>query len=619
MHIARALPVLFLFALPFFSASQPDGVQSHQTAHAYEFQDNKEDAPTEMEDGAQRKMLEDLEAARTENKNLKTVLVLIVILLLACGVLFFFEFRSRAKTAKSLASVNKALSAQQEKLTRTFDHLVESESKYRSLVENSPTGILLLSTEGKILEVNKRMLDILGSPGPEETRQINCLEYGPLKAIGLSDDLERCIAAGLPMGRRVNYVTKWGRNVHLNYSITPVKDKKEKVIGLILNVEDISESVRAERSRLESELKYRILVENSLQAMLIVQGGRVLFANSMIEEITGYSVDEIRSAGRRWQNLLIHPEDKRRSFKNVKDALDGNDVDARQVYKIVRKDGEPRIMETLGAVVDFHEQPAMLIVAIDITENTMSRNKLIESEKRMRELNAMKDKFFSIIAHDLKNPFSSIMGFSNLLNEAYDNFSEKQRKTFIKNICEASESTFKLLQNLLEWSRTQTGKIEFLPRMLDVEPLVMDNMAILKTGFLRKNINVDIQVPPGLAVFADENMIKLVIRNLLSNALKFTHQEGSVHVLAKTEDKTTVITVRDDGVGIQKEDLVRLFRIDDQLRTAGTEKESGSGLGLILCKEFVEQNKGRIWVQSVFGEGSSFSFALPASGPGNPK
>ena len=476
-----------------------------------------------------------------------------------------------------------------------------------------------VNNEGNILEVNKRMLEILGSPGFEETRQINCLEYDPLKAIGLSDDLKRSIATGLPLDRKIDYETKWGRKVHLNYNITPIKDKKEKVNRLILNVEDISETVRAERSRVESELKYRILVENSLQAMLIVQGGKVLFANSMIEEITGYSVDEIRSEGRRWLNLLIHPEDKRRSFKNVKDALDGIEVDARQVYKIVRKDGETRIMETLGAVVDFHDQPAMLIVAIDITENTMAQNKLIESEKRMRELNAMKDKFFSIIAHDLKNPFSAIMGFSNLLNEAYDNFSEKQRKKFIKNICEASESTFKLLQNLLEWSRTQTGKIEFLPRLLDVEPLVRDNMAILKTGFLRKNIHVDIQVPSGITLFADENMIKLVIRNLLSNALKFTHQGGKVLVRANTEDNKTVITVEDDGIGIKKEDLVRLFRIDDQLRTTGTEKESGSGLGLILCKEFVEQNQGRIWVRSVFGEGSSFSFALPAADPGNPK
>ena len=266
-------------------------------------------------------------------------------------------------------------------------------------------------------------------------------------------------------------------------------------------------------------------------------------------------------------------------------------------------------------MVELNEKPAMLIVAIDITENTMSKEKLIESEKRLRELNAMKDKFFSIIAHDLKNPFSSILGFSNLLNEAYDNFTEKQRKSFIKNICEASENTFKLLQNLLEWSRTQTGKIEFLPEILDLNSIVRDSLSILKSGFARKNIQVETSLPEGITVYADENMIKLVIRNLISNALKFTHAGGRVELLAKIEDGNTVISIKDDGVGIKKEDLIRLYRIDDQLKTKGTADETGSGLGLILCREFIEQNNGRIWVNSTFGKGSMFHFTLPTCKP----
>lgn len=533
-------------------------------------------------------------------------------------ILGFLIIRSRSGTLKTLRSVKTELAGLKENLSKTRDALHDSEDRFKNLMDNSPTGILLIDREGNILEVNNKMLQILGSPGQEETKLINCLEYTPLKAVGLHEDILKSINTGQPVERKVEYKTKWGKKIHLDYSITPLKDKRNEVYNLILNAENRTESVLAERSRFESELQHRILIENSLQAMMIVQEGSVIFANSKIEELTGYSLDEIKKVGRRWLKLLIHPDDKQRAFRNVKNAMNRNEMDPRQVYKIIRKDSETRIMETLSAVVDFYEKPAMLIVAIDITETTIAQNKIIESEKRMRDLNAMKDKFFSIIAHDLKNPFSSILGFSNLLHEAYDNFSELQRKNFIKNICETSENTFKLLQNLLEWSRAQTGKIELFPRLLDAESLIAENLSVLKSGFLRKNILVTISIPSLTTIFADENMIKLVIRNLLSNALKFTPSGGRVEVIAEATDNESIITVKDSGIGIQKENLKRLFRIDDQLKTPGTEMESGSGLGLILCKEFIEKNNGRIWVHSKFGEGSAFSFSLPSKKPVQP-
>lgn len=540
---------------------------------------------------------------------------LIPALLVFFVMLTVIYYLSKLKTRKLLKTISTELVTQETETQALYYKLAASEARYQSLLEKSPLGILLLDHQGKILEVNKKMIDILGSPGPEETKKINCLEFAPLQAIGLTDDIIKCIQSGESQSRRTAYQSKWNRNLHLNYTISPLKDKDGIVKKLILNVEDITQLIQAERLKLESELKYHILVENSLQAMMIVQGGRVIFANTKMEELTLYSVEEIRNAGRRWLNLIIHPEDKRRSYKNVREALSGKEVDTNQVYKIIRKDGNVRIMETLGSVVDIQDHPAMLIVAIDITEPALARDKLMESQEKLRELNAMKDKFFSIIAHDLKNPFSSILGFSNLLYEAYDNFSEKQRKAFIKNICEASENTFKLLHNLLEWSRTQTGKISYIPEDLDLEALIVDNVAILKSGFIRKNIEIEVDVPPNTGVYADENMIKLVLRNLISNALKFTHPGGKVVLTAKQNEIETIITVEDNGVGIDKKNQNRIFRIDDQLKTKGTANESGSGLGLILCKEFIEQNKGKIWVKSRSGQGSSFSFSLPCNKP----
>ena len=433
-------------------------------------------------------------------RNLQVTLVIVGVLLLISGILLYFELRSRSRMNRMLKTAIEQLTGQKEDLTRTLEDLLASEEKYRSLVENSPTGILLLDRDGSILEVNSRMIEMLGSPGVEETRRINCLEFPPLKEIGLSDDLLESVNTGYSIQRKVEYNTKWGKQVHLNYTITPIRSGKEKISRLILNAEDITEAVRAEQSRLEAEHRYMSQLE--------------------------------------------------------------------------------------------------------------------ESEKALKELNAMKDKFFSIIAHDLKNPFNSILGLSSLLHEAYDNFPENQRKAFIKNICEASENTFKLLQNLLEWSRTQTGQIEYSPRLLEVEPLVMDNIAILRSGFVRKKIEVHASLSMGVRIFADENMVRLVLRNLLANALKFTHPGGRVEVHAESGKKETVIAVKDNGVGLSKENLEKVFRIDFPHKSKGTASESGSGLGLILCKEFIVKNKGRIWVTSEPGNGSTFSFSLPAEEPG---
>jgi len=143
--------------------------------------------------------------------------------------------------------------------------------------------------------------------------------------------------------------------------------------------------------------------------------------------------------------------------------------------------------------------------------------------------------------------------------------------------------------------------------------LVKENLSVLKSGFIRKNITIQTKIPRGTRVLADENMFNLVIRNLLSNALKFTYPGGKVDILVKNKQDETIVTVKDNGIGIDDENLKRLFRIDDQLKTEGTTKETGSGLGLILCKEFVEKNKGKIWVKSALGEGSEFSFSLPSS------
>ncbi|MCD4683257.1 MAG: tetratricopeptide repeat protein [Bacteroidales bacterium] len=557
-------------------------------------------------------MLIEYQEKDKEIKTQRLYLVVIFVLMLVFGALVYYDIKTKIRANKKLININKEITEQKEKLTETLEELGKSETKYKNLVEHSPTGIIYIDKKGKILETNKKILEILGSPSEEDTKEINCLKYPPLQELGLSDAILKCIETGKMFFNEASYKSKWGKKVFLRYYITPIKNRLGNVSSLIINVEDVTYSKEAERSKKQSELKYQVLVENSLQAMLVVQEGELIFANSRMEELTLYKFDELTNKNTDWLKVLIHPDDYDLARQTIYRALKGQKTPTRNQLKYIRKDGKVRWIETQGTIIDYNGSQAILVVAIDVTERKETESILIESEKQLQNVNAMKDKFFSIIAHDLKNPFNAILGFSNLLYEAYDNFDEKQRKNFIKNICEASENTFKLLQNLLEWSRTQTGNIEYNPVLIDISVLVKENISELKSAATNKKLKIFSKIHSPTNVFADENMVKVVVRNLLSNAIKFTKPGGKVEFTFSDKGDFIEICVADTGIGIESKNLKRLFRIDDQFKTPGTLEEQGSGLGLILCKEFVEKNGGKIWAESNFESGSKFKFTLPA-------
>ncbi|MCD4791201.1 MAG: tetratricopeptide repeat protein, partial [Bacteroidales bacterium] len=236
--------------------------------------------------------------------------------------------------------------------------------------------------------------------------------------------------------------------------------------------------------------------------------------------------------------------------------------------------------------------------------------------KKLKELNATKDKFFSIIAHDLKSPFNTLLGFSNLLLKKHKNFDEGQQEKYLKIIDDSLIKAYKLLENLLTWSQSQTGRIKFSPVKTNIKTLIDEIILLLTEATGNKNIKLLVNIENNLFVYADKNMIGTVIRNLISNAIKFTPKDGEISINARltpgeNEQNFTQISVKDNGVGIEKEIQTKLFNISKNTSTKGTEDEAGTGLGLILCKEFVEKHGGKIWVKSETGKGSSFFFTIP--------
>ena len=229
----------------------------------------------------------------------------------------------------------------------------------------------------------------------------------------------------------------------------------------------------------------------------------------------------------------------------------------------------------------------------------------------LNESNASKDKFFSIIAHDLKNPFSSIIGLSEMLIEEIKSSDNQAIKEYSGLINVSAVRTFRLLENLLEWANTQRGKTSFTPVSLNLNELFNEDFGIFLELAKGKNIQLKNSIRDNLTILADKNMLKTILRNLISNAIKFTHKNGKVEVNAIIENQYLKISIIDNGIGMTKEIIEKLFKIDANLSTRGTENEKGTGLGLILCKEFVEKHGGKIWVESEDGKGSIFRFILP--------
>jgi signal transduction histidine kinase len=237
---------------------------------------------------------------------------------------------------------------------------------------------------------------------------------------------------------------------------------------------------------------------------------------------------------------------------------------------------------------------------------------LVNTNKKLTQLNATKDKFFSIIAHDLKNPFNSILGFSELLIEEFKELTEEKKIEFIGAIHDSSRRIFVLLENLLEWASTQTGNIRIHPEVFDMNEVLDTNYALIRNKFEEKGIRFSKDLPEIAKVFADYNMISTVIRNLMGNAVKFT-EKGEIRVTIKAIVNHLEVSISDSGIGIPEKMQAEIFEIDHKKSTAGTRGERGNGLGLLICKEFVQKNGGEISVTSAKGKGTTFTFTVPRS------
>ena len=247
----------------------------------------------------------------------------------------------------------------------------------------------------------------------------------------------------------------------------------------------------------------------------------------------------------------------------------------------------------------------------EVAERKNAEERISKFAEELQETNVSKDKFFSILAHDLKSPFHYLLGYSELLKSEYPTLNDEERKKFISIIHSNSQRLYNLLENLLEWSRIQTGRIDFEMEIFDFSKELKQGCETIRPSAHQKNIRFESDSFDQAIVKADRNMIRSAIHNILTNAVKYTPNEGLITIKTKTEETSIEVSVQDSGIGMNHDDVAKLFRIDVSFSRPGTNKEPGTGLGLILTKEFIEKNGGSVFVESEPDKGSLFRITLP--------
>ncbi|MDP4209624.1 MAG: PAS domain-containing sensor histidine kinase [Bacteroidota bacterium] len=367
-----------------------------------------------------------------------------------------------------------------------------------------------------------------------------------------------------------------------------------------------------------SETQYRILAENVSDVIwkLDLFSGRFTYISPSIYALRGYSVEEAMA---QTMEESLTPESVRYIQENLPKRIQafytGDESARAQISEVQQpcKDGSIIWVEVVTTFITNKDNK--IVEILGVSRNIESRKKAAEQLQlyamQLEELNATKDKFFSIIAHDLRNPFGAIHNLAELLLENIEIDNKQLVSKIAKLLYDSSKHTFELLQNLLEWAKIQQGGLNFKPELLDLSFILNEETETLAPLINQKEISLELSIPADIQITADKYMLRSIFRNLLTNAVKFTPNNGSVTVKALNDNNNIIIAVKDTGIGLSSDEQERLFKIDRVISKNGTNNERGTGLGLMLCNEFVKKHNGEISVESTSGKGSTFRIVIP--------
>jgi signal transduction histidine kinase len=518
------------------------------------------------------------------------------------------------KLAQELQIHQIELEIQNEELILAKEREEITMENYTELLNFTPACYYKLTQKGEIIYLNLSGAIMLGKTSH---RLINS-RFG----FFVSDDTKQSFNLFL----RDLFSSKTKQSCEVTLLNEGSAPKRVLLIGLVsenweqcyVNLVDITE-----HKKIEAELRRQNDLFNSLLDnlhigvyMLEVPSGKPLLANKASFNLLGRGIIPEANSRTITKMYDLYKTDTSIPYPNedlpLVVAMNGvsKNVDDMDVLK---PDGTRTALEVFGSPIRDEKGNiwASVVSFQDITERKKAEKDLREIGQRLIRLNDDKDRFISILGHDLKNPFNNILGFSEILTNEINSLNLDEIKEIAKSINNSAQTTNKLLEDILIWARTQQGKIPFEPKNLSFTEISKDAIEVLMTNANKKNITINYSATDHINVFADTNMLMTVLRNLVSNGIKFTNNSGEINIKAEQKDYFVTISVSDNGVGISPDDLVKLFDFSEVLTTRGTAGETGTGLGLLLCKEFVEKHGGKIWVESEVGKGSDFKFTLP--------
>jgi len=497
-------------------------------------------------------------------------------------------------------------------IERKTKELLVSEEKYRELFEANTDGIAVfyINETGRpsnFVDLNENAAKIIGYSKDE------VLKLNPLVVeTKLSDEQLQSRISELQKNGNASFETKiFHKNGHLiEVEIKAVVINYYGQPAIMNITSDITERKKVEQALKESETNY-INLANSGNILVWRSGTDKLcnYFNQVWLNFTGRTLAQ--EMGNGWADG-VHPEDFQHCLDIYVKAFDKREKFSMD-YRLRHFDGEYRWIVDDGSPIynSKDEFIGYLGQCYDITERKEAELIIYHQNQELKKLNADKDRFITILAHDLKNPFNSILGFLSLLATNIRIYDIDKIEKQILIINKSAKNTYDLLEDILLWVRANSGKIPFEPQNQDFSCIFNYVTENLKQTANNKSIKINQFALEGIKIFADTNMLNTILRNLISNAIKFTNSGGTIDIYAITNHSKVTITISDNGIGINRDKLAKLFDISQVYTTKGTADESGTGLGLLLCKDFVEKHGCKIWVESEVGKGSDFKFTMP--------
>jgi len=499
------------------------------------------------------------------------------------------------------------------KRKQTEEALRLSEEKYRLLVENSHDIIYTVDLKGIFTFVSPAWTVLLGHPTDEVTGKSFSRFVHP-DDIQLIINYLQTIIETKERANDVEYRIQHSDGTWRWHTTTscPMNDESGIIIGIYGIARDTTERKLFEKALKENEELYSSILKASPDNITITNmNGKILMVSPAGVKMTGHN-NEKDLLGHFITDFLL-PEDKSRAIENFKLITQGLSLGTRE-YRAILPNKNIVYFEENGELIRNAEGRPFGIVFIlrDITKRKNTEAELKQKSEQLQLLNTEKDKLFSIIAHDLRSPFNSLLGLTDIMVSDMDKFEKEDLLKFLVGIKKSVRNIYSLLENLLDWSRIQRNMVGFYPQLFLLAPTIEQNLQLHIESANKKGILIKAEIPEKLMVYADQNMFGSTIRNLISNAIKFTCNGGKVIVSAiPTVDNFVQISVSDTGIGMEQNLIKKLFLLNKNTNHRGTEGESCTGLGLVICKDFIERQGGKIWIESNVGKGSTFYFTIP--------